>query len=226
MKKVPFSKVQVGQKFKYAPSAEIALIRVEPRPHGMEGRGACPRCGEPRETWVNNETEDKHQGGHTCPERLVYLLESETPEATASQSLERTQQEIQQTLQDRGLSYQTQPNGQLWVRQGSTVVTVSASHWNKRMLIILAAPVALNVKKVTPELMQRLLQKNGQMMLGAYFMSGDGTSIWFGHAIFGEPLHKDNLLVALVTVGMIADREDDELAELTGGQRAADVWFR
>jgi hypothetical protein len=78
------------------------------------------------------------------------------------------------------------------VRQGSTIVTVSASHWNGRTLIILAAPVALNVKKVTPELTQRLLQKNGQMMLGAYFMSGDGESIWFGHAIFGEPLHKEH----------------------------------
>jgi hypothetical protein len=224
MKQVRFSEVQVGQKFKYSPTATLAMVRIEPRSHNFANQGACRRCGTPKESWVNTESADGRQGGHTCPERVIYLVEEEAPASEKAPGLERVRGQIEKILRQKKLSFETKSDGQFWIRQGSTLVTISLSEWNNRVLVLLSAPVALYVKKVTLELTYLLLEKSGKAMLGGYFMTDD--AIWFGHTMFGEPLNEDAFLVTLAAVGMMADQQDDEIAAMAEGQRAADAWFK
>jgi hypothetical protein len=223
MKPKQFSEVTVGQRFKFAPETEAVLVRVEPRPHSYEHERPCPSCGEPKQTWVNAEVIDTGSGRHVCPDRLVHLLDDGAPSPNASMDVERIRRKVEEILRQKNLSYEVKQDGQLWVRQGSTLVGVSVSQWQNRTLVLLSAPLALHAKNITPEFAHSLLLKSGQAMLGGYFIGREGDSIWYGHTLFGESLQADDLLLSLVIVGMTADQNDDEITKLVRGQRAIDV---
>ena len=226
MKQKPFSEIAVGQRFKFKPDAEAAMVRVPPRPHKFAHERPCAKCGTPKQTWVNAELAKGGGSTHVCPDRLVYALEGAAPGTGAVADVEQVRRKVEEILRQKNLSYEVKRDGQLWVRQGSTLVSVSVSRWQNRTLVLLSAPLALHAKNITPELARSLLLKSGQATLGGYFVGREGDSIWYGHTLFGASLQADDLLFSLVVVGMTADQNDDEIAKLAKGKRAIDVLLK
>lgn len=130
---------------------------------------------------------------------------------------------VEDYLRQRQLSYEVKPNGSLWIRQGSTIVVVNPSEWGERTLVKLAAPVALNITKITPELTRFLVEKNFELLFGKFSLDTNGNAIWYEHVLLGSSLDAEELFVAVAAVALTADQHDEEVAKMAQGKRVADL---
>lgn len=130
---------------------------------------------------------------------------------------------VEDYLRQRQLSYEVKPNGSLWIRQGSTIVVVNPSEWGERTLVKLAAPVALNITKITPELTRFLVEKNFELLFGKFSLDTNGNAIWYEHVLLGDSLDAEELFVAVAAVALTADQHDEEVAKMAQGKRVADL---
>ena len=138
-------------------------------------------------------------------------------------NLEVLRGKVESYLRQKQLSYEVKPNGSLWIRQGSTVVVVSPSDWGERTLVKLAAPVALNITKVSPELTRFLVEKNFELLFGKFSLDTNGNAIWYEHVLLGDSLDAEALFVAVAAVALTADQYDEEVAKMAQGKRVADL---
>jgi hypothetical protein len=143
--------------------------------------------------------------------------------AIETEAVEVLRSKVENYLRQRQLSYEVKPNGSLWIRQGSTVVVVSPSQWGERTLVKLAAPIALNIRQVTPELTRFLAEKNYQLLFGKFSLDTENNAVWYEHVLLGDFLDAEELFVALVAIALTADEHDEQVAEMAGGQRIADL---
>jgi hypothetical protein len=138
-------------------------------------------------------------------------------------NLEALRSKVENYLRQKQLSYEVKPNGSLWIRQGSTVVVVSSSEWGERTLVKLAAPVALNITSVTPELTRFLVEKNFELLFGKFSLDTNGNAVWYEHVLLGDFLDAEELFVAVAAVALTADQHDEEIAKMAQGKRVADL---
>jgi len=146
-----------------------------------------------------------------------------THQITVDRVLEVLRGKVESYLRQKQLSYEVKPNGSLWIRQGSTVVVVSPSDWGERTLVKLAAPVALNITKVSPELTRFLVEKNFELLFGKFSLDTNGNAIWYEHVLLGDSLDAEALFVAVAAVALTADQYDEEVAKMAQGKRVADL---
>jgi hypothetical protein len=115
---------------------------------------------------------------------------------------------------------------------GSTWCHVSCSphgdcevHGNDSVIVCLAAPVLFNVP-ITDELC-RWVATDGDYLFGRVKVHPDDTgsvgTVALEHAILGDHLDAEELVWAVSAIGLTADRLDDELQALFGGQRSLDM---
>ncbi len=130
---------------------------------------------------------------------------------------------VQQYLREKQLVYEVQQNGSIWIRQGSTVVVVEPAAWNERTVVKLMAPVALNITKITPELTRYLAEQNYRLLFGKFSLDADGKAVWYEHILLGDNLDVEELFIAVAAVALTADENDEEIAQMAGGQRLVDL---
>lgn len=143
--------------------------------------------------------------------------------ANESKDIEALRNKIQTYLRQKNLSYEVKPNGSLWIRQGSTLLIVDALMWNERTLVRLTAPVALNISKITPELTRFLLEKNHQLLFGKFSLDPEEKAVLYEHVLLGDDLDVEELFVAVATIALAADQNDEQVAKMAGGKRVADL---
>ena len=142
---------------------------------------------------------------------------------TGSNDIEVLRRKIETYFSQKQLGYEVKPNGEYWIRQGSTVVVIRPIPWNERTLVQIGAPVALEVTKITPELTRFLLEKNSELVFGRFSLSKDGKTIWYEHVLLGDFLDAEELFTGVVAVAITADQNDEQISEMAGGKRAADM---
>lgn len=143
--------------------------------------------------------------------------------AAGPQMVEALRAKVESYLREKGLSYEVRPDGNLWLRQGSTLVVINIADWGERTLVRLAAPVALNITQVTPELTRFLAEKNHQLLFGKFSLDTQGNGVWYEHVLLGDYLDAEELVVAVAAIALTADELDEEVARLSGGKRVADL---
>jgi len=140
----------------------------------------------------------------------------------SSQKVEALRNKIQKYLSQKNLSYEVQPSGQLWVREGSTVVAIVPYDWNEQTLVNVMAPVALDVKKVTAELTRFLAEKNFELLFGKFSLDSENHGIWYTHVLLGDYLDEEELFIAVAQVAITADEYDEQVAKMARGKRWVD----
>lgn len=139
-----------------------------------------------------------------------------------SENVEVLRNKIQKYLSQKNLSYEVQPSGELWVREGSTVVAIVPYDWNEQTLVSVMAPVALDVKKVTAELTRFLVEKNYDLLFGKFSLNPENNSIWYTHVLLGDYLDEEELFVAVAQVAIVADDYDEQVSKMARGRRWVD----
>jgi Archaeal ATPase./Tetratricopeptide repeat. len=130
---------------------------------------------------------------------------------------------VESYLRQKQVGYEARSDGTFWIRQGSTIVTVSANAWGERTLVKLAAPVALDITKITPELTRFLLEKNSELLFGKFSLDTRGRTIWYEHVLLGDFLDVEELFIAVAAVALTADEHDEQVSKMADGRRAADL---
>jgi len=143
--------------------------------------------------------------------------------ATEEKVVEALRSKVQTFLSQKQLSYEVKPNGSLWLRQGSTVVTISPVQWGERTLVKLAAPVALNIGKITPQLTRFLAEKNNQLLFGKFSLDAKAKAVWYEHVLLGDFLDAEELFVAVAAVALTADQHDEQVSKMARGKRMQDL---
>ena len=107
--------------------------------------------------------------------------------------------------------------------QGSTVVMVRVMPWESAddAQVVIGAGVAMNTT-LDDECMRFLLEKNSQVVLGAFGVEG-GNSIVFRHTIVGSKIDKNELVASVRAVSSTADLYDDIITEKWGGVRVTEA---
>jgi len=140
----------------------------------------------------------------------------------SSQKVEALRNKIQKYLSQKNLSYEVKPSGELWVREGSTVVLIVPYDWNEQTLVSVMAPVALDIKKVSAELTRFLVEKNNDLLFGKFSLNSEQNSIWFIHVLLGDYLDEEELFVAVAQVAITADEYDEQVSKMARGRRWVD----
>ncbi len=140
-----------------------------------------------------------------------------------SNKVQALRSQIEGFLRQKQLSYEVKPNGGIWVRQGSTIVVISPSDWGERTLVKMAAPVALDIAQITPELTRFLAEKNHDLLFGKFSLDTNGKAIWYEHVLLGEKLDVERLFVALAAIALTADEYDEQVSKMAKGKRVADL---
>jgi hypothetical protein len=109
------------------------------------------------------------------------------------------------------------------LQEGSAELNVLVLPWgDDRAVVELRAYVVFGAE-LTAELMRYLLQKNDEMVLGAFGVDGDGD-VFFSHTLLADDLGTPELRTSVAAVMSAADEYDDEIQKRWGGQRVADRW--
>ncbi|UCE37956.1 MAG: YbjN domain-containing protein [Thermoplasmata archaeon] len=138
-------------------------------------------------------------------------------------TLEGLREKVESFLRNKELSYEVRPEGDFWLRQGSTLVVISPNQWEERTLVRLASPVAINVTDVSPELTKYLVEMNHQLLFGKFALDTEGKTIWYEHVLLGDFLNEEELFVGLAAVALTADDFDEKVSEMAGGKRVSDL---
>lgn len=125
-------------------------------------------------------------------------------------------------LRDAQLEWEER-GGHFILTQGSTAVTIAAETWGEaRTIVRILSPVAIDIQRITPELTQFLVTENNSLLFGKFSLDVEGRTVWYEHALLGDFMQAEELLVAAAAVATTADEYDERVSELAQGHRAAD----
>ncbi|NJK61202.1 MAG: YbjN domain-containing protein [Oscillatoriales cyanobacterium SM2_1_8] len=110
----------------------------------------------------------------------------------------------------------------LFVDRGTTRVTVLPCAWNQYSVVRLYAPVSSQFVRADEHLTLFLACENNRVLFGKFSLDLEARCVWFEHALLGDFLDPDELLVALESVAAIADEYDERIAAMSGGERFSD----
>ncbi|MFQ3679192.1 MAG: YbjN domain-containing protein [Pseudanabaenaceae cyanobacterium] len=128
---------------------------------------------------------------------------------------------VAEILHRAGVPY-FEEEGAFFVDRGTTRVTVLLCTWNRYNVVRLYAPVATHFVRADETLTRFLACENNRVLFGKFSLDMDARCIWFEHALLGDFLDADELLVALESVAAIADEYDEPIAAMSGGERFSD----
>ncbi len=109
---------------------------------------------------------------------------------------------------------------------GSTRVTTEIAAAGDHAVVLVAAPVALDVP-ASPELYEHVARQGGSPSLGAMVVMEAGSmglvNVLLFHHIYGNCLDRAELLTSVANVAGQADDADEAFVERFGGRRFSDA---
>lgn len=136
--------------------------------------------------------------------------------------IEATRSKVEQYLTANFKDVDTAPADGYSLRRGSarifvTTMTHDDTDWT---WVVLEAPLLSNVEE-TPDVFEYVALHSDDFIFGhlSVVRSSNGLDIRFSHALLGDFLDEDELVKAVEGMLVIADKMDDELAEIFGGDR-------
>ncbi|RRR77129.1 MAG: hypothetical protein EI684_01850 [Candidatus Viridilinea halotolerans] len=125
---------------------------------------------------------------------------------------------IDHYLRRHQISFEIDRDGDFALRQGSTKVFLRPLRWGDDQTIVkLFAPVAVNISHISLELTRFLLEENHNVLFGKFSLDFAHRAIWFEHVLLGDSLDADELLSAIISIAVTADKYDNQVAKYTGG---------
>jgi hypothetical protein len=143
--------------------------------------------------------------------------------AVQAMPLEEVRRKVEIFLREKRLNYEVRAGGDFYVRYGSTFAVVAPREWQERTLVKLLAPVALNITKITPELTRFLAEKNNQLVFGKFSLDTRNSAVVYQHALLGDFLDAEELFIGVAAIVGTADQYDEEVSNMAGGERVADL---
>ncbi len=110
------------------------------------------------------------------------------------------------------------------IKQGSTYVMINIVPIdNDRAQVRCVAQLVRGVR-MDGDLAVQLLHLNSQLRFGAFSFDPVDSLVLFSHSILGGPtLDKDELMITLTDVALVADEYDDKIIQKYGGQTMRDI---
>lgn len=105
------------------------------------------------------------------------------------------------------------------MRNGSTAMTISVMPYGDDEAVINVCGWVVKGAKVSPELMQFLLNTNRDLYFGAFGLDTKNDFVTFEHSIIGSTCDKKELYTSMQAVISTADKYDDAIVEKFGGAR-------
>ncbi len=103
------------------------------------------------------------------------------------------------------------------MRNGSTAMTISVNPYGDDEAVINVCGWVVKGAKVSPELMQFLLNTNRDLYFGAFGLDTKNDYVTFEHSIIGSTCDKKELYTSIHAVLSTADKYDDMIVEKFGG---------
>ena len=110
------------------------------------------------------------------------------------------------------------------IKQGSSYVMINiVAIDNDRAQVRCVAQLVRGVR-MDGDLAVQLLHLNAQLRFGAFSFDPVDDLVLFSHSILGGPtLDKDELMITLTDVALVADEWDDKIIQKYGGQTMRDI---
>ncbi len=143
-------------------------------------------------------------------------------DAKTLQLVEETRQRVETILKDAYPEYMSFDGGVYAVSRGSTRVMISVLPFTEDESMVEATAHVVSGASITPDLMKFLLRKNAELHMGGFGLLFDDT-ITFSNSITGTHLDRNELIVLVASVAVIADHYDDEIVATAGGKRSSDI---
>jgi hypothetical protein len=135
--------------------------------------------------------------------------------------LQLLEEKVDTYLAQMNLSPEHSEEGLYLFKYGSTVVMISLFEESEDTFVRFAS-VMLKDFEPSLELLQRILRLNTEVLFGSFLLFEDNT-LSFSATLLGNHLDYAEFDKSLRYVAKVSDDYDDELQNLGGGQRAADV---
>jgi len=108
-------------------------------------------------------------------------------------------------------------------KRGSVVGQILVREWNEGIILVLIhIPIVWKLKRIDGNTLLKILQMNSNILYGAIGFDQKANMIDFSYALLGNTLDAEEMLMALVLMSKYADDIDEELCQLTGGERGID----
>ncbi|MDA1044280.1 MAG: hypothetical protein O3C57_03545 [Verrucomicrobia bacterium] len=143
-------------------------------------------------------------------DEAAHLLRKNDPNERAPEKL-RTR--IATLLSKKGRNFRPTPDG-FMVTDESSAVSISVQEQGGHIFVQFAAPVASDIRSITPELTRFLAVKCNEVLLGRFSLSSEDESLWFEHALLGDSLNETEFEVSLGAFLFIADEIDNEICRV------------
>lgn len=108
------------------------------------------------------------------------------------------------------------------ISRGSTQVMILVRPFTYNETCVECIANVVNGANISAELMKFLLRKNAELHFGSFGLLFDDT-ITFSHSIAGTNMDDSEFVNSVNTTAIIADYYDDQIVEIAGGKRAADL---
>ena len=136
-------------------------------------------------------------------------------ESEAIQTLRMT---VEKYLSESFGNYLRDQKNNYIIQAGSAQIIIVPSDWinNQTILKILAV---INIgAKVTPDLTRYLATENLKILFGKLALDEKTPAIYLEHNLLGDFLNRKELEVAVLGVGVTADKYDNEIKDKFGGK--------
>lgn len=90
------------------------------------------------------------------------------------------------------------------------------------ILVLIHIPIVWKPKRIDGNTLLKILQMNSNILYGAIGFDQKANMIDFSYALLGNTLDAEEMFMALVLMSKYADDIDEELCQLTGGERGID----
>ncbi len=114
-------------------------------------------------------------------------------------------------------------NKVLLFKKGSVIGQILVKEWNEGIILVLIhIPIVLKPRRIDGNTLLKILQMNSDIIYGAIGYNRRENIIDFSHTLLGNTLDTEEIFMALTIMSQYADDIDEELCQLTGGDRGID----
>jgi Putative bacterial sensory transduction regulator len=130
---------------------------------------------------------------------------------------------IEETLSKHG-TYRKVDDRLYVIKQGSTYVMINIVPVDNDRAVVRCVAQLVKGVRMTGDLARQLLHLNAQLRFGAFSFDPVDDLVLFSHSILGGPtLDKDELIITLTDVALVADEYDDKIISKYGGQTMREI---
>ena len=108
-------------------------------------------------------------------------------------------------------------------RRGSVVGNIRVIEVDNGIVFVrIYIPIVWKPKRIDGNTLLKLMQMNSKMTYGALGYDKDANIIDYSYTLLGNTLDAEEMFAALTIMSNYADDIDEELCQLTGGERGVD----